>query len=184
MYFKRVLDGAERMIDLIKDVLAYSQVGRGQGDKQEKVELEEAVGSAIENLAERIREAGARITVNPLPLVQGDFAQLSSLFQNLISNSIKYRREGTTLCVEISAERISESEWTIHVRDNGIGIDPRYHDQIFVPFKRLHGRNIPGTGIGLAVCKRIVEIHHGRIWVNSEADRGARFSLTLLAASY
>ena len=183
MYFQRVFDGAERMLHLIKDVLAYSQVGRDQRDKWEKVELEKVVGRAIENLSERVRESKAEIVVNPLPAVNGDFAQLANLFQNLISNSIKYRQIDVPLCIEISAERRAPSEWTIHIRDNGIGIAPQYHEQIFVPFKRLHGRNIPGTGIGLAVCKRIVEMHHGHIWLNSEEEGGATFSLTLPAAN-
>ncbi len=183
MYFQHVLDGAERMRHLINDVLAYSQVGRDHREKRGNVELEKAVGWAIENLGERIRETEARIIVNPLPQVDGEFMQLANLFQNLISNSIKYRRPDVSLTIEISAMQSSPSEWTIQVRDNGIGIAPQYHEQVFVPFKRLHGRNIPGTGIGLALCKRIVEMHNGRIWLQSEEEQGATFNLTLPAAN-
>ncbi len=183
MYFTQVLGGAERMRLLINDVLIYSQVGRDQRDKCDNVELDGAVRWAIENLGERIREADARIVVNPLPLVYGDFTQLANLFQNLISNAIKYRRDDIPPSIEISAERTSPAEWTIQVRDNGIGVAPQYHEQIFVPFKRLHGRSIPGTGIGLALCRRIVEMHNGRIWLESEQEHGAIFKLTLPAAS-
>jgi light-regulated signal transduction histidine kinase (bacteriophytochrome) len=182
MYFKHVLNGAERMRLLINDVLAYSQAGRDPRDERGNLELESAVNYAVQNLGERIRETDAQIVVKPLPLVHGNFTQLANLFQNLISNSLKYRRKDVPLAVEISARRSSPNEWTIQVRDNGIGVSPQYHQQVFVPFKRLHGRDIPGTGIGLAVCKRIVEMHSGRIWLESEEDKGASFHLTLPAA--
>jgi two-component system sensor histidine kinase/response regulator len=182
MYFKHVLDGAERMRLLINDVLAYSQAGRDPHDKLGNLDLGRAVDHAIQNLGEQIRETGAQIIVNPLPLVHGDFTQLANLFQNLISNSLKYRREDIPLSVEISAKRSSPTEWTIQVRDNGIGIPSQYREQVFIPFKRLHGRNIPGTGIGLAVCKRIVEMHNGRIWLDAAEEQGASFHLTLPAA--
>lgn len=182
MYFKHVLDGAERMRHLIDDVLAYSQAGRNPRDELGNLELERVVNYVIQNLGERIRETGAQIIVNPLPVVHGNFTQLANLFQNLISNSLKYRRVNIPLSVEISAEPSSATEWTIQVRDNGIGIQPQYHEQVFVPFKRLHGRNIPGTGIGLALCRRIVEMHKGRIWLDSQQEHGASFRLTLPAA--
>jgi two-component system sensor histidine kinase/response regulator len=182
MYFKHVLDGAERMRHLIDDVLAYSQAGRNPRDELGNLELERVVNYAIQNLGERIRETDAQIIVNPLPVVHGNFTQLANLFQNLIGNSLKYRRADIPLCVEISAKQSAPTEWTIQVRDNGIGIHPQYHEQVFVPFKRLHGRSIPGTGIGLALCKRIVEMHNGRIWLDSEQERGASFHLTLPAA--
>jgi len=183
MYFKHVLDGAERMRHLINDVLAYSQAGRDQGEKLGDIDLAIAVTRALENMRDRIRETGARITVNALPFVHGNLTQFVNLFQNLISNSIKYRRSDLALAVEISATRASPAEWLVHVRDNGIGISPQYHEQVFVPFKRLHGRDIPGTGIGLALCKRIVEMHNGRIWLDSEEKKGACFHFTLPAAS-
>jgi two-component system sensor histidine kinase/response regulator len=182
IYFKHVLDGAERMRLLINDVLAYSQAGRDPHDKLESLDLGGPVNHAVENLGEQIRETGAQIIVNPLPWVHGDFTQLANLFQNLISNSLKYRRQDVPLSVQISAKQSSPIEWTIQVRDNGIGIPSQYHEQIFIPFKRLHGRNIPGTGIGLAVCKRIIEMHSGRIWLDSEEKQGASFHVTLPAA--
>ena len=179
MYFKHVLEGAGRMRHLIDDVLAYSQVGRDQHQSRENVEISQVVNWALQNLGERIRQAGAEIIVEPLPTVFGDFTQLAALFQNLISNSIKYRRPDTHLVVEIGAERSSPSEWTIRVKDNGIGIAEQYQQQVFIPFKRLHGRDIPGTGIGLALCKRIVEFHNGRIAIESSENMGATFSVTL-----
>jgi len=182
MYFKHVLDGAERMRQLINDVLAYSQAGRDQGEKLGDLELNLAVTCALQNLQDRVRETGARITVNTLPIVHGNLTQLVNLFQNLISNSLKYRRSDVALSVEILATRSSPTEWLVQVRDNGIGISPRYHEQVFVPFKRLHGRDIPGTGIGLALCKRIVEMHNGRIWLDSEEKHGACFHFTLPVA--
>ena len=182
MYFKHVLEAADRMRHLIDDVLTYSQAGRDPRDELGNLNLETVVNYAIQNLGERIRETDAQIVVNPLPVVHGNFTQLANLFQNLISNSLKYRRADIPLFVEISAEQSSPTEWTIQVRDNGIGILPQYHEQVFIPFKRLHGRDIPGTGIGLALCKRIVEMHNGRIWLSSEQDQGANFHLTLPAA--
>ena len=182
MYFKHVLEGAGRMRHLIDDVLAYSQVGRDRRQRREKVEVGEVVNWALQNLGERIQEAGGKIIVHELPTVCGDFTQLAALFQNLISNSIKYRRADTSLVVEISAERTSPSEWTIRVQDNGIGIAEQYQEQVFIPFKRLHGRDIPGTGIGLALCKRIVEFHNGRIAIHSKENWGATFSVTLAGA--
>ncbi len=182
MYFKHVLDGAGRMRHLIDDVLAYSQVGRDQRHRREDVELGEVMNWALQNLGEHIQAAGAEIILKPLPTVLGDFTQLAALFQNLISNSIKYRRADTPLVIEISAERTSPSEWTIRVQDNGIGIAKQYQEQVFIPFKRLHGRDIPGTGIGLALCKRIVEFHQGRITIDSKENGGATFGVTLAGA--
>jgi light-regulated signal transduction histidine kinase (bacteriophytochrome) len=124
-----------------------------------------------------IRDSGAQITHDPLPGVTFDFERLSQLFRELIANAIKFRAPGAPQ-IHISASA-SEQGTTFSVRDNGIGIDPRYHDQIFEVFKRLHGREFPGTGMGLAVCKRIVEQHGGAIWVESESGNGATFRFRL-----
>jgi signal transduction histidine kinase len=114
--------------------------------------------------------------------VWGDFTNLVSVFHNLISNSLKYRRPDHASIIQIEAKQSSPIEWTIRVNDNGIGIAPKYHLQIFEPFKRLHGSEIPGTGIGLALCRRIVEAHGGRIWVESVPGHGATFCFTLRSA--
>jgi light-regulated signal transduction histidine kinase (bacteriophytochrome) len=128
-----------------------------------------------------IKEAGAVVTKDELPIVMGDETQLSQLFQNLIDNAIKFRRAEETSRVHISAQR-KGNDWEFSVQDNGIGIDPQYFDRIFVIFQRLHTREAyEGTGIGLAVCMRIVERHGGRIWVESEPGKGSRFHFTLPA---
>ena len=128
-----------------------------------------------------IKEAGAVVTKDDLPMVMGDETQLSQLFQNLIDNAIKFRRAEETPRVHISAQR-KGNDWEFSVQDNGIGIDPQYFDRIFIIFQRLHSREAyEGTGIGLAVCMRIVERHGGRIWVESEPGRGSLFHFTLPA---
>jgi anti-sigma regulatory factor (Ser/Thr protein kinase) len=133
---------------------------------------------SLESHRVAIEEAGAKISWSQLPLVHGDRVQLTQLFQNLIGNAIKFRRAGSP-SIEISAER-HENEWHIRVRDNGIGIDPKYFDRIFVLFQQLHTRQeYAGTGMGLAICKKIVERHGGRIWVESQPGQGSTFWFTL-----
>ena len=137
-----------------------------------------ALEQALSNLRKALEASSAEVTYDPLPVVMGDAAQLTSLFQNLIGNAIKFR--GTeSLKIHISAHP-KEKEWIFSVRDNGIGIDPKQAERIFVIFQRLHTRQeYPGTGIGLAICKRIVERHGGRIWVESEPEKGASFYFTI-----
>ncbi len=172
------VDGAKRMQALIHDLLQYARVGtRGK-------EFKPAAGSAIvedalANLASAVAEAEATIAVDPLPILICDASQLAQVFQNLIANAIKFRRPDTEPRVRISAAR-SDEAWTISVADNGIGIEPRFFDRIFQMFQRLHGRTeYPGTGIGLALCKKIVERHGGRIRVASEPGHGTTFSFTI-----
>src|SRR5205807_1275199 len=129
------------------------------------------------NLKVSIDETGAIVQSHNLPVVFADKIRLVQLFQNLIGNAIKYRSE-TVPCVEVSAERI-ENEWVFAIRDNGIGIKPEYAEQVFGVFKRLHGAAYPGTGIGLAICQRIVELHGGRIWLESTLGCGSTFYFTL-----
>ena len=171
------VDGAQRMQGLIRDLLAYSRVGT-RGNPFEPTDCEEVLSQTLERLRLAVEESGAGVTHDPLPTVVGDGGQLGQLFQNLIANALKFRGEATPE-VHISAEKV-EDEWVFSVADNGIGIDPEFADRIFVIFQRLHGKEeYPGTGIGLSVCKRIVERHGGRIWVESEPGKGATFRFTI-----
>jgi PAS domain S-box-containing protein len=180
-YIGYILDGATRMQQLIHDLLQYSRVGT-HGKSFEFADCNEIMRQAIANLKIAIRQSEARIAGQNLPQVFGDKTQLLQLFQNLIANAIKYRSLPPPE-VQIEA-RYREGEWLFSVRDNGIGIDPKQGDRIFQIFQRLHTRQeYPGTGIGLAICKRIVERHRGHIWVESEPSRGAIFYFTLANSS-
>ena len=170
-------EGATRMQKLINDLLAYSRVGT-RGKSFEAVDLEVVLAQVLENLHLAIKEKKAVVTHDPLPTVYGDSAQLTQVFQNLIDNAIKFRREEAPK-VHISA-RISGDDCVCSVQDNGIGIAPEYLDRLFLLFQRLHTRKeYPGTGLGLAICKRIVERHGGRIWVESRRGEGSTFYFTL-----
>lgn len=176
-YIHYAVDGAVRMQRLINDLLLYSRVNT-RGKPFESVDSHALLGEAVRNLSAVIDESGAVIIVDELPTVKADPGQLVMLFQNLLSNALKYRREGIPR-VQVTA-RDAGSDWVFSVRDNGIGLDPQYAERIFVIFQRLHTRaEYPGTGIGLAVCKRIVERHGGRIWVDSELGKGAMFFFSL-----
>ncbi len=170
-------NAAERMHTLVRDLLLYASVGRTVPDL-EQVPLNDAVTWAMVNVGESMKSAGASLNVDPLPEVWGDRMDLARLFQNLIGNSLKYR-SAEAPAIHIGVCERSKEECTIFVRDNGVGIDPRYQERIFAPFHRLHGQDIPGSGIGLALCRRIVERNGGRIWVESEAGAGATFLFTL-----
>jgi len=174
------VDGAERMHALINGLLTYSRVDRGEAP-QEAVIADAALSEALEYLRPRLLEAGAEVTHDLLPSVQADRVQLVQLFQNLVGNAIKYRGQAPPR-VHVAAQRDGE-RWRITVRDNGIGIDPAYHERIFEIFQRLHTRaEYPGTGIGLAICKKIVERHGGRLWVESAKGEGAVFCFTVAEA--
>ena len=161
--------------------MAFSRVGT-RGVAFAPTDVEAVVDRALENLKLSIDEAGATVTKNGLPTVSADAGQLEHLFLNLISNAIKFRGSARPE-IQIAAER-HDREWRFRVRDNGIGIDPQYFERIFIIFQRLHGKNeYPGTGIGLAICKKIVERHGGRIWVESQAGQGATFCFTLPAGA-
>jgi len=171
------VDGARRMQNLINDLLAYSRV-QTRGGAFRKLDLNVALGQARANLAATIGEAQALVTHDELPVVTADEAQLVSVFQNLIGNAVKFRREETPR-VHVSATA-HDGGVEIAVRDNGIGIRGDFEDRVFVIFQRLHGRSeYPGTGIGLALCKRIVERHGGRIWFESAEGEGTTFRFTL-----
>jgi PAS domain S-box-containing protein len=172
-----LVDGALRMQRLIDDLLALSRVGT-RGKPFVPTDSTAVVKEAIENLAFAVQESGAKVTVGPLPTVDADAPQLVQLFQNLIGNAIKFRGENTPR-VHISARR-NKNEWIFSAKDNGIGIAPEYKDRIFVIFQRLHARDeYPGTGIGLAIARKIVERHGGVIWVDSQANEGATFHFTI-----
>jgi len=180
--FSVVTTSAQRMSLLIRDVLAYAGISRGAAPSV-PTNLNDSLAVALENLAERIATSGATLDVGPLPTVMGDTMQLSWVFQNLVANSIKYRVPDQPLRIKIDAEEDQWGGWRIAVRDNGIGIAREYHQKVFQPFKRLHGPEIPGNGIGLAFCMRVIETHSGRIWVESEEGKGATFYFTLTAAA-
>jgi light-regulated signal transduction histidine kinase (bacteriophytochrome) len=170
------VDGATRMQRLINDLLAFSRVGT-RGKPLGLVSSEAALAQAVRNLQFSIEENMADITHDPLPNVLADESQLVQLFQNLIGNAIKFHSDQAPQ-VHISIESGPE-EWVFALRDNGIGIDPQYFERIFVLFQRLHERAAySGTGIGLAICKKIVQRHGGRIWVESQPGQGAVFFFT------
>jgi PAS domain S-box-containing protein len=173
------VDGITRMQRLISDLLAYSRVG-SRPRELAPVDMERVLATALENLGHAMADAGARVTHDPLPTIEGDDGQLVQLLQNLIGNAVKFHGPAAP-AVHVSA-RAGEHEWVFAVADNGVGIEPQYFDRIFVIFQRLHAReSYPGTGIGLALCKRIVERHGGRIWVDSTSGRGSIFCFTLPA---
>ncbi len=167
------VDGANRMQQLINDLLAYSRVGT-RGKPPAPTDLTEVLKDAEANLHQAIEESGAVITHDPLPVVSGDLVQLTQLFQNLLANAIKFR-SGEAPRIHVSAQA-REEDWLLSVKDNGIGIAPEHQERIFAIFQRLHGRGeYPGTGIGLALCKKIVERHGGHIWVESAPGQGSTF---------
>jgi len=173
------VDGANRMQRLIEDLLSYSRVS-SRGKEPVAGDAHSALSEAIANLSTAISESGAVVANDDLPEVRADRTQLAQVFQNLISNAIKFRGEEPPR-VHVSAER-KGWEWVFAVKDNGMGIEPEYHQRIFTIFQRLHGREeYPGTGIGLALCKRIVERHGGSMWVESEPGKGSTFYFSLLA---
>lgn len=171
------VDGAVRMQLLINDLLAFSRIGT-RGKPLEPIDAHAVMGEAINNLKMKIEETETIITNDELPMVRADASQLAQLFQNLLGNAIKFRSSEHPY-VHISASDRGR-EWLFSVRDNGIGIDPQYADKVFVIFQRLHTKEeYPGSGIGLAICKKIVERHGGRIWFESELGEGTTFYFTI-----
>jgi len=176
-YIDFAVDGAKRMQQLINDLLAFSRVGGTAGDFV-PVALGETVDHALGNLESSLAEAEATVDAGELPVVRGDASLLTLVFQNLIGNAIKFRSDAAPT-VRIDAER-DDDEWLISCSDNGIGIGPEYADRVFVIFQRLHAKDeYAGTGIGLAMCRKIVEHHGGRIWLDSDAGPGTTFRFTL-----
>jgi PAS domain S-box-containing protein len=176
-YISLAIDGATRMQTLINDLLAYSRVER-RGNPIQSIDANKSLASALRNLQISIAEQGATITNDPLPTLEADPTQLTQLFQNLIGNAIKFHGE-TPPQIHIAAEDLGEG-WRFSVHDNGIGIEPQYFERVFLIFQRLHTRReYSGTGIGLSVCKKIVEWHGGRIWIESQIGRGSTFYFTI-----
>jgi light-regulated signal transduction histidine kinase (bacteriophytochrome) len=166
--------GCNRMQRLINDLLAYSRAG-ANGKKPRKISSEQALREALTNLETSIAESGAIVTHGALPVVTMDDTQLTQVFQNLIGNAVKYRSAAAPR-VHVSANTDDSAECVFSVRDNGLGIDSQYFEKIFILFQRLHGRDeFEGTGIGLAVCKKMLERLGGRIWLDSEPDKGSTF---------
>ncbi|GAB6054588.1 hypothetical protein JCM17960_34080 [Magnetospira thiophila] len=181
-YIAFAVDGARRMEQLILDLLSYSRIN-SQKSAAQPIDCQLIIERVRENLRASISEKSATLQVGPLPTVVGDGAQFLSLFQNLIGNALKYAAPDRPPEITITAEPQGD-EWLFRIDDNGIGIEPTYYQRIFVIFQRLHNREqFEGTGIGLTICKKIVENHGSRIWVESEPGVGSRFFFTLPAAS-
>jgi len=176
-YISYSVEGALRIEALLKALLAYWEVTEREQDSFTQIDCGEVLAKALLNLQVAIAESGAVVTADPLPTVVAEEVTLMQLFQNLISNSIKYRSSEAPK-IHVSAERDAEG-WLLAVRDNGIGVDPQDTERVFGMFKRLHGSEIPGTGIGLAICRKVVERQGGRIWIESEKGRGATFKFTI-----
>lgn len=178
-YIHYAVDGALRMQALVQDLLTFSRIGR-QGTDLQSTDCNAVVETAVKNLGPAVDESRARVTHDPLPTVMADGSQLLQVFQNLIGNALKFRGPQPP-AIHLSASKRGK-EWLFSVADNGIGIAPEHADSIFVIFKRLHTRaEYPGSGIGLSICKKIIERQGGRIWVESQPGQGATFKFTLPA---
>lgn len=176
-YIQYAIESAVRMKSLILDLLAYSRVAT-RGKAPEPIDCQRLLDRTVDNLGVAISEAGAVITHGPLPTVYGDDAQLLQVFQNLIQNGIKFRKDEPPK-IHISAVK-NKNNWVFSVRDNGIGIESKHLERIFVIFQRLHKRSqYEGTGMGLAIVKKVVERHQGRVWVESEPGKGTTFYFTI-----
>jgi PAS domain S-box-containing protein len=173
-----VVDAASGMQELLTDLLAYSRLGREEAGAPEAVNTGQIVNDVLAKIAPRLDETGGTVSCEALPVVWARPTHVYQVMQNLITNGLKYARPDAAPAIHISA-KTSGSEAVFSVGDNGIGIDPRYHERIFELFERLHGSNVPGTGIGLAICKRIVGHYGGRIWLESSPGQGSTFYFTL-----
>jgi light-regulated signal transduction histidine kinase (bacteriophytochrome) len=176
-YIDYILQSSDRMKTLIRDLLDYSRIGRQK--EAMLVDCSLILKEVLADLDKSIRESETIIVREDLPVLKAYPTELKLLFQNLIANSIKFRKPGTPPCIDVSASR-EKGIWEFAIRDNGIGIEQKYHDRIFVIFQRLHTRSeYEGSGIGLAHCKKIAELHDGRVWVDSEPGQGSVFRFTI-----
>jgi light-regulated signal transduction histidine kinase (bacteriophytochrome) len=176
-FLHEISAAAHRMDALLTGILDYGRLLGSDGPVREKVDMNSVMQTALANLQMQIDEAAATIAYDDLPEVTGDFAQLTQLMQNLVANAIKYRSTDPPQIV-IKAV-VQDGQVQFSVQDNGVGIDEQYHERLFVPFKRMHGRDIPGAGLGLAICRSIVERHGGRIRAESKPGEGSTFIFTL-----
>lgn len=176
-YMGYIVESAHRMKSLIQDLLEYGRIGRGK--ELEAVDCNKIVREIITDLDAIVKSSGAKISFGQLPVLRAYETDIKMLFQNLVSNAIKFRKTGVKPLVEISAHQV-DSRWEFEVKDNGIGIERKYFDRIFIIFQRLHTRReYEGTGIGLAHCKKIIDMHHGKIWVESKEGQGSAFHFTI-----
>lgn len=174
-YLECVIDSARRMQALIKDLLEYTEIASFHHEPGQAIDCNEVCQTALDNLSSALKTCEANLSVDSLPTVfVAERTHLIQLFQNLIGNALKYRSTERKTRIHVSAN-LRNNRWVFSVEDNGIGIAPEYHEQIFGVFKRLHGQDVPGTGIGLAICKRIVDHHGGHLWLESEVGRGSTF---------
>ncbi len=176
-YIAFAVEGVKRMSDLVHDLLLYSRVVSSPGKTVRETDMNGVLAWAMASLKTQIEGSHAVITHNPLPTVLADFMQMSQVMENLLGNAIKFRSAKPPRIHVSSSE--SDEHWQISVRDNGIGIEPAYFERIFGAFKRLHGREYPGSGIGLAICRSLIQRHNGRIWVESEPGKGSTFHFTI-----
>jgi PAS domain S-box-containing protein len=179
-YLANIVSSAQRVIRLVDGLLNFTRAGESESAEPKPVDSEAALKEALDNLQLAIAESKAEIAYDPLPTVLGDLTYISQLFQNLIANALKYHVPGTAPKIHLSAKH-DGTQQIFAVRDNGIGIAPEDQETIFIPFKRLHGSEIAGVGIGLPTCKRIVERYRGRIWIESKLGEGSTFYFSLPA---
>jgi PAS domain S-box-containing protein len=178
LFLNFIQSASARMSTLVRDLLAYASLTTEE-ERPSSIALDEDLEAALTHLDQAIKESGAAVTHDPLPVLPVDRGQMVRLFQNLIGNAVKYRKPDQSPKVHISAEQ-KGAEWVISIRDNGIGFAPEHASTIFAPFKRLHtAQEYPGTGVGLAICRRIVQAQGGRIWAESQPGEGTTFSFTL-----
>jgi PAS domain S-box-containing protein len=172
-----MVDGTKRMGQLLKDILAYSQAGREDKTRPEPTQAANVLQWAHMNVDGLLKQSGGTLTWDPMPTIMVDQTQCASLFQHLFTNAIKFRSPEPPK-IHVSAEPV-DNMWQFSVNDNGVGVDPEYHERIFGVFKRLANRDVPGTGIGLAICRKIVEAHGGKIWFESQRGQGSTVKFTL-----
>jgi light-regulated signal transduction histidine kinase (bacteriophytochrome) len=177
-FINYAVDGATRMQNLISDLLMFSRVGT-RGKPFKNTDMSAVLEGVIAIFRQLIKETNATLTYNSLPMILADGSQMIELLQNLISNAIKFHKEEEPPVVHISA-KLHKNQWIFSIRDNGIGIDSQYFDRIFIIFQHLHKKSeYEGTGIGLAICKKIIERHKGKIWVESELGKGSTFYFSI-----
>jgi PAS domain S-box-containing protein len=178
-YLELIVENVQRLHKVIENLLAYARAGV-EKNSFGNTALDESVESALSQLFEAIKESGARVTHDPLPVIRGEAIEIARLFQNLIGNAIKYRSPDRPSQIHITSQP-EGNFWLICIHDNGIGFAQQYAESIFKPFTRLHDRQYSGSGVGLAICRRIVERHGGRIWAESQVGVGSRFCFTFPA---